>query len=52
MSCCVIAPGVNRHCAISETAVAIKDSGQSYTTTDDDAASKLTQSGGSFQLPL
>ncbi|GIF19870.1 hypothetical protein Ate02nite_26000 [Paractinoplanes tereljensis] len=38
--------------ALSETAVAIKDSGHHYTTTDDEAASKLTQSGGSFQLPL
>lgn len=38
--------------ALSETAEAIRASAGGYDTTDADAASKLTNSGGSFQLPL
>jgi len=38
--------------ALSETAVSIKESGIGYDTTDTDAASKVTNSGGSFNLPL
>ena len=38
--------------ALSETAESIRTSGQQYQSTDTDAASKLTNSGGSFSLPL
>jgi WXG100 family type VII secretion target len=38
--------------ALSETAVAIKESGHSYTSTDTDAASRVGQTGGNFSLPL
>ena len=38
--------------ALAETAEAIQKSGTSYDATDSSAASKVTQSGGNFQLPL
>ena len=38
--------------ALSETAQSIRDSGITYDSTDTEAASKLTNSGGSFNLPL
>ena len=38
--------------ALSETAVAIKDSGQSYDTTDATNAANVTKSAGSYTLPL
>jgi len=38
--------------ALSETAEAIKQSGVGYTTTDTDAASRVSQTGGTFKLPL
>jgi WXG100 family type VII secretion target len=38
--------------ALSETAESIRQSGSHYESTDTDAASKLTNSGGSFSLPL
>jgi WXG100 family type VII secretion target len=39
--------------ALSETATAIRESGLSYTSTDQDSASKVANSaGGGFSLPL
>jgi WXG100 family type VII secretion target len=38
--------------ALSETAGAIRSSGASYDTTDTDAASRVANTGGHFQLPL
>lgn len=38
--------------ALGETADSIKVSGAGYDATDTDAASKVTNSGGNFQLPL
>lgn len=38
--------------ALSETAQSIRDSGTGYDSTDTSAASKLSNSGGSFNLPL
>ncbi|WP_203729559.1 WXG100 family type VII secretion target [Paractinoplanes durhamensis] len=38
--------------ALAETAESIKASGLGYDSTDTSAASKLTNSGGSFSLPL
>ncbi|WP_433299892.1 WXG100 family type VII secretion target [Actinoplanes sp. CA-030573] len=38
--------------ALSETAESIRGSATGYDTTDTDAASKLSSSGGSFSLPL
>ena len=38
--------------ALSETAESIRQSGTSYTTTDTDAASRVSGTGGNFQLPL
>jgi ESAT-6 family protein len=38
--------------ALAETAQSIAASGVGYDTTDDSAASKVSNSGGSFNLPL
>ena len=38
--------------ALSETAESIRQSATGYDSTDTDAASKLSNSGGSFSLPL
>ncbi|MFF5296824.1 WXG100 family type VII secretion target [Paractinoplanes globisporus] len=38
--------------ALSETATSIRQSGHGYDATDTEAASKVANSGGSFQLPL
>jgi WXG100 family type VII secretion target len=38
--------------ALSETAESIRVSGVGYNTTDTDAASRVTSTGGNFQLPL
>lgn len=38
--------------ALAETAESIRASGVGYDSTDTSAASKLTNSGGSFSLPL
>jgi WXG100 family type VII secretion target len=38
--------------ALSETALSIRESGKQYDSTDTDNASKVANSGGSFQLPL
>ncbi|WP_307872820.1 WXG100 family type VII secretion target [Paractinoplanes ovalisporus] len=38
--------------ALAQTAESIRVSGVNYTSTDDDAASRVTGSGGSFSLPL
>jgi WXG100 family type VII secretion target len=38
--------------ALSETAESIRQSGSHYDSTDSEAASKVTNSAGSFQLPL
>ena len=42
----------NLNRALSETSEAIRQSGTSYDTTDTDAASRVSNTGGSFQLPL
>ena len=38
--------------ALSETAVSIRESGRSYDTTDESAASNVNNTGGNFSLPL
>lgn len=38
--------------ALSETADSIRQSGTGYDATDSDAASRVANTGGSFQLPL
>jgi WXG100 family type VII secretion target len=38
--------------ALSETAESIRVSGSGYDTTDTDAASRVSQTGGNFTLPL
>jgi WXG100 family type VII secretion target len=38
--------------ALSETSEAIRQSGTSYDATDSDAASRVSKTGGGFQLPL
>ena len=38
--------------ALSETAEAIRTSGAGYDASDNEAASRVAQSGGSFSLPL
>lgn len=38
--------------ALADTAESIRVSGTNYTSTDTDAASRVTNSGGSFSLPL
>jgi WXG100 family type VII secretion target len=38
--------------ALSETAQSIRDSATGYDSTDSSSASKVANSGGSFQLPL
>jgi WXG100 family type VII secretion target len=38
--------------ALSQTAVSIRESGQGYDTTDSDAASRVSSTGGNFSLPL
>jgi ESAT-6 family protein len=38
--------------ALSETAASIRDSATSYDSTDTDAASQISNTGGHFQLPL
>ena len=38
--------------ALAETATAIRTSGQEYTATDTESASRVTRSGGSYTLPL
>jgi WXG100 family type VII secretion target len=38
--------------ALSDTAVAIRESGAQYTTTDEAAASSVTNTGGGYSLPL
>ena len=38
--------------ALAETAESIRASGRGYDSTDTSAASRLTNSGGSFSLPL
>jgi WXG100 family type VII secretion target len=42
----------NLNRALSETSEAIRQSGTSYDLTDTDAASRVSNTGGSFQLPL
>ena len=42
----------NLNRALSETADAVRQSGTSYDATDTDAASRVSNTGGSFQLPL
>ncbi len=42
----------NLNRALSETAEAIRQSGRSYDSTDTDAASRVSNTGGNFQLPL
>lgn len=42
----------NLNRALSETAEAIRQSGTSYDATDNEAASRVSNTGGSFQLPL
>jgi WXG100 family type VII secretion target len=37
---------------LQETATAIRTSGDHYTATDDDAASRVTHAGGNYSLPL
>lgn len=38
--------------ALTQTADSIRQSGKGYDTTDTDAASRISNTGGNFQLPL